>query len=270
MFVGGVRYVGCVAEVEINTPRGLTLRGTFVNPVDSTDAAVLFSHAFLCDRMSSPHFPLLAAKYRSLGYATLIFDYSGHGSSDDDPITSEARVEDLRAVSGWLEDQGFRRQILHAHSSGSISALRAAPRAVQTMLLSSPVMGPLDFDWEAIFSPEQLEDLEKRQETLILEDMPSGRSYLHVTPQTLIDLSLNTPESLLADVTKPIALVYDRADVARGMDDGGMEAFPLLQQGSRLDVVQEGDFSSEHDLSALWAIAKTWAERQVPVRTRTQ
>lgn len=255
-----------MAEVEINTPRGLTLRGTFVDPVDSTDAAVLFSHAFLCDRMSSPHFPLLAAKYRALGYATLIFDYSGHGKSDDDTITLDGRIEDLRAASGWLEDQGFDRQLLHSHSSGSISALRAAPKAVRSMFLSSPVIGPLDFDWEAIFSPEQLEDLERRHETLILEDMPSGRSYLHVTPQTLIDLSLNTPQALLGDVDRPIALVYDGSDVDRGMDSGGMEAFPLLHDGSRLDVVQEGDFSSQDDLSQLWALAKTWAERQVPVR----
>lgn len=259
-----------MTEVEISTPRGLTLRGTFVNPVDSTDAAVLFSHAFLCDRMSSPHFPLLAAKYRALGYATLIFDYSGHGKSDDDTITLDGRVEDLRAASGWLEDQGFDRQLLHAHSSGSISALRASPRSVHSMFFSSPVIGPLDFDWEAIFSAEQLEDLERRKETLILEDMPSGRSYLHLTPQTLIDLSLNTPESLLADLDKPIALVYDRSDVERGMDSGGMEAFPLLQDGSRLDVVQEGDFSSQKDLSQLWALAKTWAERQVPVRDATR
>ena len=137
-----------MSEVEIITPRGITLRGTFVDPVDSTDAAVIFSHSFLCDRASSPHFPILAAKYRALGYATLIFDYSGHGESDDDAITSDRRIEDLRAASGWLADQGFTRQLLHAHSSGSISALRARPKAVKALFLSSPVLGPLDFDWD--------------------------------------------------------------------------------------------------------------------------
>lgn len=254
--------------MEIATPRGATLRGTFVDPVDSTDAAVLFSHAFLCDRQSSQHFPRLAAKYRALGYATLIFDYSGHGTSDDDPITTDRRVEDIRAASGWLAEQGFPRQLLHGHSSGSISALRARPKAVKAMIFTSPVMGPLDFDWESIFSPEQLEDLERKQETRVYEDTASGRSYFQVTPQTLIDLSLNSPERLLPNLELPALLLYDGDDVERGIEEGGAEIFPLLADGSRLEVARDSRFSDEDNLSDLWAYAKDWAELHIPVRER--
>lgn len=254
-----------MSEVEIVTPRGITLRGTFVNPVDSTDAAVIFSHSFLCDRASSPHFPILAAKYRALGYATLIFDYSGHGESDDDAITSDHRIEDLRAASGWLADQGFTRQLLHAHSSGSISALRARPKAVKALFLSSPVLGPLDFDWEKIFSPSQLEELEKKHETFIFEDTAGSRTHFHVTQKTLIDLSLNTPEALLENLEQPALIVFDRVDIERGFDSEVADFFRFLPDGSRLEIGSDRDFSDEDDLLVMWDLAKKWVKAQVPI-----
>lgn len=250
--------------MQIPTPRGVTIRGEFVNPVDSNGAAVVFSHSFLCDRSSSPHFPALAAKYRSLGYATLIFDYSGHGASDDDIITTDRRVEDLRAVSGWLADQGFPRQLLHAHSSGSVSALRARPKAVEAVFLSSPITGPMDFEWDQIFSAQQLEDLEKNQETRVYEDGGGSRRYLRVTSQTLVDLSLNSSRSLFEQLEAPVYIVYDRVDLERGVDTDAPDLLPLLPPGSRLRVETESDFSDEGDLGELWDHARRWALKHVP------
>ena len=108
-----------MSEVRMNTPRGITLSGTFVQPVDSRDAVVLFSHSFLADRHSGGHFDDLARAYRKAGYATLQFDYSGHGLSDDEVISRESQIEDLQAASGWLADQGFTNQLIHGHSFGS-------------------------------------------------------------------------------------------------------------------------------------------------------
>ncbi|WP_099332936.1 alpha/beta hydrolase [Actinomyces minihominis] len=259
-----------MSEVEITTPRGVTLRGTFVSPVDTQDAAVVFSHSFLCDRQSSPHFPLLAARYRQLGYATLIFDYSGHGASDDDPITSENRVEDLRAASGWLADQGFNRQLLHAHSSGSISALRSRPKAVKAVFLSSPILGPLDFEWEKIFSPDQLEELERQHETRIYEDTNSGRTSFQVTQQTLIDLSLNTAESLLTGLEQPTMILFDEGDVERGVDVQAKDVVRLLPEGSHLEIASGEDFSREDQLPAMWKRAEKWVRDQVPLARKTR
>lgn len=253
-----------MSEVQIQTPRGVTLRGTFVNPVDSNGAAVLFSHSFLCDRLSSPHFPTLAAKYRALGYATLVFDYSGHGESDDDPITLDRRIEDLRAVSGWLADEGFDNQILHAHSSGSLSALRARPKAVKAIFLSSPITGPMDFEWDQIFSPDQLEELEKKHETRVYEDTASGRKYFQVTPQTLVDLSLSTTESLFDQLEQPVFIIYDRIDAERGVDTDAHDILPLLPAGSLLRTEADCDFSNEEDLMVMWEHARKWALDHVP------
>lgn len=255
-----------MSQVRIQTPRGVQLAGTFTVPVDSTDAAVLFSHSFLMDRQSSAHFPKLAKMYRGLGYATLGFDYSGHGSSDDDRIIVEHRTEDLRAASGWLAEQGFTRQLIHAHSTGSLSALRARPTAVEAMFVTSAVLGPVSYDWEAIFSQEQLEQLDRTGFMTIPDDSPGPREAFTINSQTLVDLSLNKPEELLRDLTTPLQLVYDRADEERGLVVTATEAFPLLPDGSRLEVVEDVSFNDPKNLDQLGELAKEWILLQLPIR----
>ncbi len=259
------RYVGWVSEVRILTPRGIELAATYTVPVDATDAAVLFSHSFLMDRRSSAHFPTLAKRYRSLGYATLGFDYSGHGSSDDDRITVEHRTEDLRAASGWLAEQGFTRQLIHAHSTGSLSALKARPAAVEAMFITSGVLGPVSYEWESIFSQEQLDQLDRTGLMEIPDDSPGPRRHFTINSQTLVDLSLNKPEDLLKDVTTPIELVFDRRDEERGLVVTATEAFPLLPDGSRLEVIEGVSFANEANLGRLCDLAEQWILLQLPL-----
>lgn len=258
-----------MTEVDILTPRGVILSGTFTDPVDSTDAAVIFSHPLLCDRQSTNHYRELAARYRARGFATLLFDYSGHGLSSDDPITMDRRTEDLRAASGWLADQGFSRQLLHAHSTGSISALRSNSKWVRALFLSSPITGPMSFDWEAIFSPQQLEELERDQRTRVPDDSDSPRTFFEVIPQTLLDLSLNREEELLDGLTAPTLIVFDRSDMDRGGADTAPTLARLLPEGSMVEVARESDFSKEENLTHLADLADRWARRFVSPRPET-
>ena len=50
-------------------------------------------------------FDSLGRVLRRAGYATLAFDYSGHGGSGDEIITFDPLIEGFRAASGWLADQ---------------------------------------------------------------------------------------------------------------------------------------------------------------------
>lgn len=259
-------YRGLVAEVQIVTPRGVALRGTFENPGGSSNRAVLFSHPLLCDRFSSPHFPTLSKVYQDAGYATLIFDYSGHGLSDDDNVVMNSRVEDLRAASGWLADQGFDQQLLHAHSSGALSGFRAKPPAVRSMFVTSGVLGPMTYDWDLIFGSSQLEQLDRTGIMEIMDDTPGPRKLFTLTSQTLVDLSLNKAQDLLKDLDVPVMLVYDQADEEAGLIDLAAEAFQLLPDGSRLEVVRSTAFSDEANLGLLSRIARDWSGHTLPPR----
>lgn len=254
-----------MVETRILTPRGVTLAGTFVSPVDSVDAAVLFSHSFLADRHSAEHFDRLARQYRAAGYATLEFDYSGHGQSGDEIITLEAEVEDLRAASGWLADQGYSRQIVHAHSFGASVALTARPKAVLTYILSSPRIGPMSVDWRQIFSEDQLADLEQIGATTIPDDSASTRRQFTISKQTLADLSMGDANKLLDGLDKPTLIIHDATDAEFGLLEMTQEAFPLLPDGSRVEVAQDAFFGESINVEALDAPSLEWVKRWVPV-----
>lgn len=254
-----------MVETRILTPRGVTLAGTFVSPVDSVDAAVLFSHSFLADRHSAEHFDRLARQYRAAGYATLEFDYSGHGQSGDEIITLEAEVEDLRAASGWLADQGYSRQTVHAHSFGASVALTARPKAVLTYILSSPRIGPMSVDWRQIFSEDQLADLEQIGATSIPDDSASTRRPFTISKQTLADLSMGDANKLLDGLDKPTLIIHDATDAEFGLLEMTQEAFPLLPDGSRVEVAQDAFFGESINVEALDAPSLEWVKRWVPV-----
>lgn len=242
------------------------LVGDFVNPVDSTDAAVIFSHSFFNDRHSGQYFERLAAAYRSLGFATLLFDYSGHGESDDDVVRADRQEEDLRAASGWLADQGFTRQILHGHSFGTLAPLRARPAAVQSMILSGVITGPLSFEWEEIFSASQLEELETSGRTLVADDSSNSREYFLISKRTLQDLSLNDPATLVDGLSHPVLLLHDVDTEQDGLLEMTTNIFNRLPAGSQVEAVRDEGFEPGEKVDYLARICLDWAKRHVPVR----
>ena len=112
-----------MTEVRIATSRGVTLAGTLMLPEGAAgldieavlaqveagtpapvreEAVIVLAHDFLTDRHGLDHrLDILAAHYRRAGWATLQFDFSGLGASDDDVVTLAGEVEDLQAVTGW-------------------------------------------------------------------------------------------------------------------------------------------------------------------------
>lgn len=255
-----------MTEVKISTPRGVKLAGTFVNPVDSTDAAVVFSHSFLADRHSGEHFDRLAAAYRGAGYATLEFDYSGCGESDDDVITLDNEVKDIQSVSSWLKAEGFGRQIVHAHSFGTLPALLARPEAVLAMVFTGMITGPLSFDWTQIFSESQLDSLEQRGFAEIPNDASTSREHFVISKQTLIDLSMNATEDLVDNLRAPILAIHDADDEQMGLIDMTQQAFSRLPKGSRVEVVRDVRFGRGEGIDVLRELSVHWATSHVPVR----
>lgn len=181
-------------------------------------------------------------------------------------ISVTHQVEDLRAASGWLADQGFTRQLVHAHSFGTLPALQAAPKHVETMVLSAAITGPLDYDWEDVFSSAQLDELEQVGYTTIHDDSDSPREEFLIGRDSLKELSLNNPEDLFRNLEVPILLIHDSDDIQRGFLDLTKEALPLLPEGSRIETVSDASFGQGQRLDILSDLASSWAESHLPVR----
>ncbi|WP_136313181.1 MULTISPECIES: alpha/beta hydrolase family protein [Actinomyces] len=268
-----------MANLRIDTARGINLAATMHLPDGAApfdpdvfdeeavrsgravppreEGIVILAHDFLTDRHGLAHrLDKLAEQYRRAGLATLQFDFSGLGESDDDVITLAGEIEDLQAISAWLANRGYVRQAIHANGFGATAALLARPAQVRTAVVVGAVVGPQSILWENVFSPEQLDELDRHGLTRLPDDNPNARQWDVVSKETLADVSLQSPEKTMADLPWPILMLHGGlTDELPDTAQAATEAFPLLPEGSRLCQVQaDGDAAAEEiaRLSTEW------------------
>jgi predicted phosphoribosyltransferase/dienelactone hydrolase len=117
---------------------------------DQPFRCVVFVHG-LGSGKDSPRNQAIAARLADVGFATLLFDLSSHGESDDDARGEAAFVDDLAAAVNWLRQQpGIESRIGIAGSSYggmvAVHALHTGRVAADAMVLRAPPVDPGDLD----------------------------------------------------------------------------------------------------------------------------
>ena len=175
------------------------------------------------------------------------------------------------------------------HSVVHCVALRSRPPAVLTYVLVSPVLGPLSYDWDLVFSDVQLSDLERHGVTTVPDDSASVRQQFTISKRTLADMSMVSGENALRGITAPVLITHDSFDEETGLLDRTREVFHLLPDGSHVEMTAlpdgvAGEYtpvdgvpvieeavdralaaSGAAHLPALTDVAAKWARRWVPV-----
>lgn len=273
-----------MSTVRIDTARGVFLAADLLLPegaepldlaaleslVDSgheapvrEEGVVVLAHDFLTDRHGLDNrLDRLAERYRSEGLATLQFDFSGLGDSDDDVITLAGEIEDLQAVSAWLSRRGFTRQAVHANGMGATAALLARPASVRTAVVVGAVVGPQSILWENVFSPDQLDELDQHGLTRLPDDNPNAREWDVLSKETLADVSLQDPQRVMADLPWPVlmlhgALTDEFPDTAAAASEG----FALLPDGSVLRQIHGED--TDEAQAQVADLAVEWVTRRL-------
>jgi fermentation-respiration switch protein FrsA (DUF1100 family) len=111
--------------VRLRTRDGVALEGWFIPAAVQTDAAVLVMHGFTGHRLGelAAFVPWLHPRFN-----VLQFDFRGHGTSGEAPITLGAReVVDVEAAVEHLRQRGIQRIALLGVSMGAAAAILAAP-----------------------------------------------------------------------------------------------------------------------------------------------
>ncbi|MCL3777814.1 MULTISPECIES: alpha/beta hydrolase [unclassified Actinomyces] len=273
-----------MSEVRIDTSRGVTLAGTLMLPdgaagldidavlagVDAgipaperAEGVIVLAHDFLTDRHGLDHrLDALAAAYRQAGWATLQFDFSGLGASDDDVVTLAGEVEDLQAVTGWLEVLGYRRTGVHANGFGATATLLARPQNVQAVVVVGAVVGPQSILWENVFSPDQLDELAAHGLTRLVDDNPNAREWDVLSKQTLADVSLQSPERTMEGLPWPVLMLHGAlTDEFPDSAAAATEGFTLLRDGSQL--VQVRAENPQEAQEQVGRLGREWFERRL-------
>jgi pimeloyl-ACP methyl ester carboxylesterase len=201
----GLRLVGDLTAVDDRGSSG------DLAPVDDP-AIVVMAHGFASDRRSRGRFPRIAAALAEAGYASLAFDFTGCGESDDDVLTLEHQIDDLHAAIAYTRALGYGRLALHGHSLGGRVCLAAAPSQAAAIATTGAPTGPMRYEWHDFFSAEQRDELQRSGRVTMPQDEDRARSTVVAGAALLQALVDGDYPALLRGLRCPVLLIDGDGD----------------------------------------------------------
>ena len=178
-------YVGMQQTFDIDGSKGKLTARLFtpeLNPGERCDL-VIFCHGLNADK----NFTLLRMMEegaRSEGFATLAFDFNGHGESEGrfSEMTIPNEIEDLEQVLAYVQDLRYVRNIaLVGHSQGAVVAAMVAgkhPEDIKAVVLLSPASSVRDDIARGNLFGVEFNPLDPPDSLVLPNGIALGRRYL--------------------------------------------------------------------------------------------
>jgi len=265
----GLRLVGDLTAADDLT--AVDDRGSSGDLAPAGDRAiVVMAHGFASDRRSGGRFPRIAAALAGAGYASLAFDFAGCGESDDDVLTLEHQIDDLRAAIAYTHALGYERLALHGHSLGGRVCLAAAPPQAATIATTGAPTGPMRYDRHDLFTPAQLDELDRSGRVAMPQNADRSRSTV-VTSASLLQALVDGDHPALFDgVRCPVLLIDgDGDEEERQALAQARQGLPLLPAGSRVALLPGSPHNLAGHLDEVIELLLGWfAEHLAPARRK--
>lgn len=122
-------------------------------------ALVILVHGITADKESKGRFIKISEHLLENGLSTFAFDFSGCGESADTIMTAKSLCDDLKSTMNFVKKYN-NNLVLWGHSIGAVTALKCCNESIAAMVLTGVCAGPMKFNWDEYFSPEQMAELE--------------------------------------------------------------------------------------------------------------
>lgn len=203
---------------------------------------IIMSHGFTGDKSEWGRFDKIAVALNKAGYNVLTFDFSGCGESDDDTLTVNKQVDDLKSALKFVKSKRYKKIGLFGHSLGGLISLNCFSKEIETMVLTAPVTDKIKYTWDKRYTPRQLKELEKKG--YITKIMKKGvRRKILIDKQMLIDRESVNQKKLLKNVKCPVLIIHGNKDLNVPLNDS-KNAIKHLSNNSKLEVIEGAD----HDM----------------------
>jgi pimeloyl-ACP methyl ester carboxylesterase len=243
-------------DVSFKNSRGLTLAGSFFH--GSSNAIVIMAHGATSNRLWGGKFEKIATALCNAGYSVLSFDFSGHGESEDDIITLGKAADDLKSAIAFVKEHEFERIALFGHSLGAFACLSSFCPEVETMVLIGGLTGPVEWKWEEMCTPEQLEELKKKgyASQLVNDGL---RETVRVDAKILADILEIDQETLLKNITCPVLVVHgDTGQQELDLLAFSKKALSFLPKESQLKIIEGAPHSFTENAEEIAELTTEW------------
>lgn len=228
--------------------------------------AVVMVHGLLSDKDADGLFPVVSRELRKRRWASLRFDMSGNGESDNHVLTSQAAREDLRSAIGLMRSIGYQRIALWGHGLGSRFCIGQSD-GIATMVLSDPLLDRTRPNWRLLFTPGELARLSREGKALRTREPPTppwqppprGFRPHHLVDRELLDLhGMYEPERELSRVRCPV-LVLQTGTARR--DARTKLLMSHLHRYSKVVTIKQTDDTSPDRAERIAQLGAMWLDR---------
>ncbi|MBN1644698.1 alpha/beta hydrolase [Candidatus Woesearchaeota archaeon] len=220
-------------RVIFKNSRGLNLVGNLYSA--SSKTIIIMSHGFTGDKSEWGSFDKIAEALHKENYNVLAFDFSGSGESDDDSLTVDKEVDDLKSAIKYVKSRGFTKIGLFGHSLGGLVSLKNYNNDITTMVLTAPVTNKKENYGNKKFNSEQLKELEEKGYITKIRDKGIRRKII-IDKQMLKDRENVNQEELLKNIKCPVLIIHGDQDKSVPLEDS-KNAMQYLSNESKLEII---------------------------------
>jgi pimeloyl-ACP methyl ester carboxylesterase len=221
-----------------------------------SESIIIMSHGFTGDKSEHGRFDKVAESFYKSGYNVLIFDFSGCGESDNDTLTVEKQIDDLKSAIKFVKSKDYQKIGLFGHSLGGLISLKCFTPDIITMVLWAPVTDKIKYTWDKRYSKEQLQELDEKN--YITKTRDKGvRKIILIDKQMLNDRENVNQKDLLKNIDCPILIIHGKQDASVPYTDSE-QAIKLLSKNSKLELVEKADHGFYDYMDVIIDLSNEW------------
>lgn len=243
-------------RITFNNSQNLTLVGNLYPSV--SDSIIIMCHGFLSNKYSKGRFERLINVFNKSGFSALAFDFRGCGESDDDSLTVDKEVDDLKSAIAFAKSKGYKKIALYGHSLGTLICLKCCTSEIITMVLSGALTDSMNYNWDEFFTKDQMQELKEKGYVTALTPN-EVREKIIIDKQILIDFELINQKELLKNVTCPVLIIHGNNDEEENLlCERSKSAMTLLSNDSKLEIINGANHSFLEHYDILINFTNDW------------
>jgi esterase/lipase len=244
-------------KVRFENERGVKLVGNFWDA--ESDRGVVMAHGFAgYKEEKNGKFNDIGQDLNDSGFNVLAFDFSGCGESEDDTISVEKEVEDLRAAVEFMESEGITHLGALGVSNGGLVALRNHSD-FEAMVLMAPQTDGLREYREERMSEKQRQELREQGFFIKMRENRSREKHV-ITEEAIKYKESFDQEDLLQGVNLPVLIVHGIEDDIVPVEDSRKAVEKL--KDSRLVEVRDNHYF-DNSVEQITEVSIEWFEKYI-------
>ena len=244
-------------KINFKNSKGLNLVGNFYSA--NSKLGIICLHGFTGDKSENGRINQVAERLNKEGFNVLSFDFSGCGESDDDSLTVDKQVDDLKCAINWIKTKNLSSIGIFGISLGGLVALKVKDLKIKTMVLWAPVTDKVKYSWDKRYSKESLEEL-KEKGYITYSKNSDIRKKVIIDKQMLKDRESVNQKELLSNIKLPLLIIHGDSDTVVPFEDS-KNAMKYLSKTSNLEIIPNENHNLLGKLDKIIELTNSWFKK---------